>query len=347
LENKKHWLQQNLYAIPFGILRIAKPLPPIMKRSAYTTLFLLITISSIFSQNGTVRDLVEKADELNLDMRDLTTFAEENIKDKEQLARFFYYWIGTNIKYDHQSLKEKDDGIITLEEYLNRQDEYEVYENKKGVCAGYSNLFQWFMDEVEIKAVTISGHIRDERNHFVELNEDDFRHAWNAIKLNGKWILVDTTWGTSNNTATSDFYFNIKPEYAIITHFPEDSKWQLLENPLSLKEFNKSPFVKPIWFMSGFTEVPKLLADEDYYYYVFEDIQDNQWLVGLNMSSDNLIFNPIKGIKAIDQDGMTYLRFKKLEVPDPAYFKVKLGKFENQGNDFVKIEYNDVINFRI
>ncbi len=300
-----------------------------------------------FSQNVDIKSLVEKTNKLNLDMWDLTTYAEEHIKDKEELAKFFYYWVGTNIKYDHKSLKEKNDGIITLEEYSNRQDKFEVYKNRKGVCAGYAKLYQWFLDWVEIETVVISGHIRDERNHYVELSEKEFRHAWNAIKINNKWLLVDSTWGTSNEESQSEFYFDIKPEHLIITHYPEDSKWQLLKKPITLEEFNNSQFIKPIWFMIGFTEVPKLMADKDFYYFTFQDLPNNKWSVGLKMSTDNLNFEPINDIEVIDQDGRTYFRFGKAQVPKTAYFKVKMVKFENDGDQYFKTEHEDVINFKI
>jgi len=319
-----------------------------MKRTFCITFFILFLPISVISQTESIKALVEKTNDLNLDMWDLTDYAKKHLKEEEQLARFFYYWTSSNIEYDHKSLNEKNEGKISLKEYSNRQDEYQVYENRKGVCAGYSNLFKWFMDEIDIEAAIIIGHIRDERNHYVELTKDDnFRHGWNAIKLNNKWILIDTTWGTSKKEEYSEFYFDIKPEYSIITHFPEDSNWQLLKEPLSLEEFNKSQFIKPIWFMIGFTEVPKLMADNDFYYYTFQNLPNNKWSVSLKMSTDNLNFEPINNIEVINQDGTIYFRFRKEQVPKTAYFKVKIVKFENQGDQLYKTEHDNVINFKI
>jgi hypothetical protein len=319
-----------------------------MKRTICITFFIFFFVNSVISQNESIKSLVEKTNELNLDMLYLTDYVKEHIKDKEQLARFFYYWIGNNIEYDQETYQRVINGTITNEEFTNIQDEYYVYENRKGVCAGYANLFKWFMDEINIEAVVISGHIRDERNHYVELNSDDnFRHAWNAIKLNDQWILIDTTWGTSEEKETSEFYFNIKPELSIITHYPENNKWQLLKEPLSLKEFNESKFIKPIWFIVGFTDVPKLMADKEYYYFTFQDIPDNKWTVGLQLSTDNINFSGISDIKVIEQDNLIYFRFGKSQVLETAFFKVKIAKFENLENGFTKVEYDDVINFKI
>ena len=116
----------------------------------------------------------------------------------------------------------------------------------------------------------LTGFIRDDRNHYVELESDsDFSHAWNAIKLNGRWILIDTTWGTSLDENVSDFYFDMDPERAIITHYPKKSSWQLLKEPLSLKAFNESKFIKPIWFKVGYSDKPQLKHDSKYYYFIF------------------------------------------------------------------------------
>ncbi len=318
-----------------------------MKRTFCFTFFIVLFSNSVFSQTEKIKELVEKTSELNLDMWDLTTFAEENIEDKEQLALFFYHWIGSNIKYDNDTFSKVISGTISNEDFWKSQEESVVYDKRKGVCAGYSKLYQWFLDWVDIEAVVISGHIRDYSNHYVELeNDDDFRHAWNAIKLNGKWILVDTTWGNSNDPNQSDYYFDINPEWLIITHYPEKSKWQLLQKPLTLEEFNNSKYVKPVWFHLGFDEAPKLMADEKYYYFVYKD-PDNDWSVNLQYSSDNINFNFIRDIKPTEQNGMVYYRFDKKQITKEAFFKVGLTLLIQKNNEYSTINHTDVINFKI
>ncbi len=60
----------------------------------------------MISQTESIKLLIEKTNELNLDIWDLTTYAEENLKDKEELAKFFYYWIGANIQYDKETFSK-------------------------------------------------------------------------------------------------------------------------------------------------------------------------------------------------------------------------------------------------
>ena len=86
---------------------------------------------------------------------------------------------------------------------------------------------------------------------------------------------------------------------------------------------------------------------KEFYYFMFEDLPNNDWSVSLKMSTDNLNFEPISDIQVIDQDGRTYFRFGKVQVPEKAYFKVKIVKFENDGDQLYKTEHEDVINFKI
>lgn len=305
-------------------------------RSRLTIIFLFILINSISSQNSSIKTLLNKTK--GLDMWDLVEFAQNNIEDDRELASFFFYWIGSNIEYDYTFLKAVK---VIDEEYLKKQSPYTVYEEKKAICEGYAKLFKWFMNEIDIDSVIISGFIRDERNHYIELESDaKFKHAWNAIKINNEWLIVDTTWGRSGNSVVSDFYFDMKPSLAIITHFPEESKWQLLQKTLSIREFNQSKFIKPIWFLVGFSDIPKLKKDDNYYYFVYKNNPDKNWLVSLMFSTNNLDFIQIQNTVKIDQDGYSYIRFDKNLIPKKAFFKVGLIKI----ND---ISYSDVINFKI
>ena len=316
--------------------------------------FLILTLL-LYSLTGNsqinIRNSAQEISETNPKMLELVSFAKEKFKDSIDRAKFIYYWIGLNIKYDFELLEKLETTVGYSKPDLNKEYSYNydpelVFKKKKAICYGYSLLYQWFMFELGIESTIISGHIRNERNHYVELTKDDnYRHAWNAIKINGKWILVDTTWGTSLNSSISDFYFDMKPERAIITHYPELAKWQLLENPLTLKKFNKSKFINPIWFKVGYTDNPNIKQDNKYYYFVFRNNPDQNWLVNLLYSSDNYNFKKIPELQKIIQDGYTFLRFNKSKISEKAYFKVNLYKLVGEVNYVLK--YRDVINFKI
>ncbi len=314
-------------------------------------LLILIICSNtfVFSQTKNVKELAIEISKKNLDMTELVSYVNENLEENTEKAFFFYYWIGLNVNYDRELFSKRNQTNFSYEkDYSYNLKPEQVFEKRIGVCSGYSNLYKWFLDELEIENVIVSGHIRDETNHFIELDLDfDYGHSWNIIKLNGKWMIVDTTWGTSSNSMISDFYFDVSPERAIITHYPEDISWQLLEIPLSLEEFNNSKFIKPIWFEVGFSDNPKLKKDNKNYYFVFQNNPNKNWSVDLLFSGDNLDFQPVQNVKKIVQEGLTYLKFDRTEIPEKVFFKVNIFEVIQEKNYKTTTTYEDVINFKI
>jgi hypothetical protein len=71
-------------------------------------------------------------------------------------------------------------------------------------------------------------------------------HAWNAVQIDGRWYLLDSTWDAGSvDRETQGFkrhnseynFFLTNPSHFIYTHLPENSRWQLLESPWSSDEF--------------------------------------------------------------------------------------------------------------
>jgi len=48
-----------------------------------------------------------------------------------------------------------------------------------------------------------------------------------------------------------DFYFLTDPEEFIDSHFPDDEKWQLLDMPIALEEFERRVFKTSAFFTLG------------------------------------------------------------------------------------------------
>ena len=114
----------------------------------------------------------------------------------------------------------------------------------QGVCQDYSELFEELckISDIENNVVTGMGITGSEH-----IGSYDSNHAWNIVKLDGEYIIFDLTWASgygSGNSFKREFnpkYFNPKPEDFIRDHFPDHSKWQLLEKPISKKEYINSP----------------------------------------------------------------------------------------------------------
>jgi tetratricopeptide (TPR) repeat protein len=76
-------------------------------------------------------------------------------------------------------------------------------------------------------------------------------HAWNAVKLGGKWYLLDATWEGKrygeNGKQIESRQFLVDPGEFVVDHLPENPMWQLLACPVLLADFTQSaPMIRTI-----------------------------------------------------------------------------------------------------
>lgn len=161
-------------------------------------------------------------------------------------ARIIYTWITHNVAYDTPALLGLKNGVypdVKSEAVLN---------NRKTICSGYANLYQKLADAMGLKSVIVLGYAKG--IDYIVGTDNNVNHAWNAVKIDEKWYLIDATWGAGtvdNNTFSQQFnpdYFATLPEEFIYSHFPEKDKWQLLPQPYTREEFNVLPDVSTALF---------------------------------------------------------------------------------------------------
>lgn len=131
----------------------------------------------------------------------------------------------------------------------------EVLKNRSGVCEGHANLFMELCREGGIEAVRVLGFSRG----YAPNPDAGVRpnHAWNAVKVDGQWRLVDVTWGAGGVNAKGftkrfdEYYFFPSPEGFIFHHFPDEPRWQLLDPPVTAEAFLAWPTVDLQLFRFG------------------------------------------------------------------------------------------------
>lgn len=109
------------------------------------------------------------------------TFLEDSLR-----FRASFIWITENIAYDVKAYLKEDLAAGQLN--------YAV-KNKKAICSGYTSLVKFFCGSLNIECETVVGYGRASKNKIV-MNQSYLRsnHAWNSVKINGTWRLVDATW---------------------------------------------------------------------------------------------------------------------------------------------------------
>jgi len=167
------------------------------------------------------------------------------------VVKALHDYVVTKIEYDYAAY---------LRKYYPPQDAQTVFRTRKAVCSGYARLMQALGKAAGLEVAYIPG---DYRTLNGGLSGEG--HAWNGIKINDKWYLMDVTWDTGYVNG-SDYvkqyrtnYLLTPPEVMIMTHLPNDSAWQLLPRPLSRPEFIRQPSLQPEFFAEGFRLIsPKL-----------------------------------------------------------------------------------------
>ncbi|CAF1391085.1 unnamed protein product [Didymodactylos carnosus] len=106
---------------------------------------------------------------------------------------------------------------------------------------------------IGLKCVKISGYAKG-YSYQTKKTFDRTNHAWNAIEIGRFWYLVDPTWGEGylqekqSKKKLIPYYFLVRPEHLVYTHLPEDSKWQLLPQPINMQQFLDLPEPWPAYF---------------------------------------------------------------------------------------------------
>jgi transglutaminase/protease-like cytokinesis protein 3 len=171
----------------------------------------------------------------------LVKYLKKAAKNEKQAIELIYYWIANNINYDVVGFVTKNTSGVT--------DGRDILKSRKALCMGYATLFQLLCSNAGVECVLIGGYAKG--YGYAGHKADKPNHNWNAVKLNGKWKLVDPTWGsgcvlrdTTRGRDTLGYikilntgYLFSKPEGFIIEHFPTDPTWQLLAKPVTLNEF--------------------------------------------------------------------------------------------------------------
>ena len=183
---------------------------------------------------------------------ELVAFLCRNAGNDLEKARVIFTWIALNISYDDNSFNSGQ---------IRDHSPEAVLKSKKAVCEGYGNLFEYMGKKAGLEIVFISGYAKG----ITYRKGDAFQipnHAWNAIKIDGKWKLFDVTWASGYGTGVhgklvthkrfNGFWFDTEPDAFIFSHLPEDSRWQLNTTVITKKQFENLPFVEDGYFEMGF-----------------------------------------------------------------------------------------------
>ncbi|WP_297333697.1 transglutaminase domain-containing protein [Flavobacterium sp.] len=212
---------------------------------------------------------------------------------EDERARALFTWIAYNISFDESPAalgrKPVRYSYTTEAERLAKVAEIEndlakeTLRQRKGVCHGYSMVYALTARKLGLECEVVRGNAKSIPSD-IGKPASPSNHAWNAVKINGEWKLLDVTWGAGGFTGRSkkfgfrfdDKYFFTEPELFFINHFPEDKKWLLTTK-------NERDYaVQPLYYDLG-----------------YHIVQPNEGV--LKAKNEGVLTFKIKGLKATDE----------------------------------------------
>lgn len=138
---------------------------------------------------------------------------EGKSSEKEKFDAIFA-WVASNIRYDFAAYYASGGtGMLRVKQMLK---------HRVGLCIDYANLMDTLCRLSGITNVSVYGYAKDE---IFDVNDSLYldNHAWNAVRLDGRWYVYDVTWASGRPeyhfTKFSEFiyrmYLRYPPKYKV------------------------------------------------------------------------------------------------------------------------------------
>ena len=158
----------------------------------------------------------------------VAAFIQSNFKNEKERFRAIYRWVTYNIRYDKDSMYVFNWGGDPTKKVTA------ALRRKKGVCENYTAVFHDIALKCGLQSYVISGYTKQSGTI------DKVGHSWCAVNFSNEWLLCDPTW--DDHYIINPNYFLVAPSVFIESHMPFDPLWQLLEHPISAREFTRGSF---------------------------------------------------------------------------------------------------------
>ncbi len=190
---------------------------------------------------------------------------DENWNPQQKIL-YLHDWLVTHIDYD--------------DAYKN-YDAYTALVENCCVCQGYSLAFCYLMNQLGFPA------------EFVYSNK--LNHAWNAVKLNGKYYYIDNTWDDNNSyfTAFCSHKYFLKSqdefEHTSFGNVSEATDWQILDGTYLYNRKDSGTEYDALPFRNGYGTVANFGSKTIYVEKSTNEIKAYDFTTGLSTDTGNSV----------------------------------------------------------
>ena len=173
-----------------------------------------------FIDEGDYFCVLDPEDPEQAEMGQLLDEARDTVKGStdRETAKLLQDWEASKLKYDYEAyrlIQKWCYGLINPgagEEYTDEvgmqedasQDAFSGLISGCSVCGGYSNLYSLLLRNAGIPAFQVGGYLKSRH----------MGHAWNILRLEGKWLYADPTWDDRGKTSSTKYFAGTHAQYA-------------------------------------------------------------------------------------------------------------------------------------
>ncbi|NEG88501.1 transglutaminase domain-containing protein [Bifidobacterium aerophilum] len=130
-------------------------------------------------------------------------------------------FLAEKMTYDYDAVADKGDtqesayeSVESVQKFPDAWSPYGMVSGK-GVCMSYAYAYQILGKAAGLDTRVVSGNVTGY----------SVSHAWNYVKIDGKWLVIDATWDDEGNYA--DTKYQLKDKSEVTDHFAFNDGWTL------------------------------------------------------------------------------------------------------------------------
>lgn len=186
-----------------------------------------------YTADKSVKDALKNTPAIESDDKSVISLAQRITSGADtdyERVRLIHDWVCENISYDIDSLTSAKTVPYKATE---------VAENGKAVCLGFSTLTAALCRSINIPCNVVSGYAlgvgEDTAWTSETVSTDEQNHAWNEAYVDGRWIIIDTTWDSPNKIT------NGREETGELSHLYFDANIDFFSANHKIIEYMKRP----------------------------------------------------------------------------------------------------------
>ncbi|XP_060575375.1 kyphoscoliosis peptidase-like isoform X1 [Ruditapes philippinarum] len=171
------------------------------------------------------------------DLKSLVAAVTKGLNSVHSKAQALYCWLTSqNVANFEKSSKKSNSPSGRLKH---------IHEKKATHCSMYMDMLKI----AGLRCERVDGYMKT--SDYLPGNTvqtPKFQHSWVAVCMDGHYRLVDPQYGALGDKFVQEHYFATSPDELLLSHFPKDKKWLLMNQPATIEGFEGTLKTWPAMF---------------------------------------------------------------------------------------------------